>query len=146
MNDDEERKEQERLKNEAEDERKKMLQRFGGAVLVFWDHVGFDMNDSQLICKTLPQTLTWTKPEHKEIHVVELYWRTKDGNYFKLSYDEENAMPFPVDISDAHRMLREDKRCQWFLTDIQRHELIKEDFDLAAVRGSRIPTRHNKDV
>lgn len=137
---DEERKERERLHKEAEDEREKIKQRFKFGI-VFWGHVGFDMSDpeTRLICKVPPQTLVQTSPVHKTMHVVELYWRTKDGNYFKLVSYEEVTIPMHVDTEQAHYKMNTMKHYQWFLTDAQKKELQVEDFELAKAQAERNP-------
>jgi ATP-dependent DNA helicase RecG len=137
-----------KLQNEAEAERTKILQKFGPHITIVWGHLGFDMGDPQtrLICKSPPQELVWTSPVQKTVHVAELYWRTKDGHYFKIVYDEEGATPLNVDADEVHYKMNTRTNYQWFITDAQKKELQAEDFELAGARSARYPTPENKDV
>lgn len=138
--------EREQLQREAEEEQEKANQRFK-PFMVVWGHVGFDMRDpeTRLIGK-VDQILTQTSPERKTLNVVELYWRTPDGNYFKLVYDEESAVPMHVDTAEAHHKMNTMKHYRWFLTDTQKKELQVADFQLANARAERNPVRDpNKD-
>ena len=124
MENDREQKERERLQKEAEEERKKI-----DYPPVYFDGIEFDVSDpeTRLICKVPPQTLVWTSPEQKTVHVIELYWRTKDGNYFKFTYDEDAGMPFHIDVEEAHYIMNKRTDYEWFLNDAQKKELKEAD-------------------
>lgn len=135
---DEER-ERAQLQKEAEEEWKKTSPRFK-QVIGGWRALGFDTSgpETRLICK-VAQTAVQTSPEHKTMHVVELYWRMKDGSYFKLHYDELEGTPLHVNPEEAHRIMNTRPDYQWFLTDAQKKELQVEDFELAKARAERNP-------
>lgn len=123
MDNNREQKERERLQKEADRERIKLPK-------MKIDGVEFDTSDreTRLIGKTPTWTVFWTSPKLGTEEVYELYWRTNDGSYFEYLNGSSGGFASRIDTKTAHELLNiNTPDYLWFLTELQKKELKKED-------------------
>ncbi len=126
----EDREQKERLQREAHQNRIKLPKRE-------IDGVVFDTSDrdTRLIGKTPSFLATWDSPKNEK-EVCELYWRTKDGNYF-ISLTAGYVRH--IDTRTAHDLLDiGTSDYQWFITDAQKKELKEKDDRMNLEKGSSL--------
>ncbi|MFZ0926668.1 MAG: hypothetical protein WCE82_03365 [Halobacteriota archaeon] len=145
---DEERKERERLQEEADKEKAKIKPH---KISVDGIEIDFEDRQTRLISKALSPSAQWnsgrSKLEDAKEEVCELFWRTKDGVYFVFLTDldgEVMSRGIRIETKDAHSRMTWPH--QWFVTEAQKKELQAEDFKLASARAARYAALDNKDV
>jgi hypothetical protein len=124
--DDREQKERERLQKEADQEMEKINFE---KIATFDEELNPYDPKTRLIGKSSTSFFEWSRPEEvrgKKGHEYTLYWRKKNGNYFKFTV---NAGTFfeNIDAKAVHDLMNKRAGFQWFLTDAQKKELQEQD-------------------